>query len=208
MKTLEDLRLISKPYNTLLLLKTKEPEAYRDALAQDFLRVLYPPPDLVSQTRKTHEVSNKLETRGRKVYWTPEKIEAAAHQFQTRSDFMRGAAVPYNRARKLNILDEVCSHMLPIKKQWTLDHLKTEALRYRTRGEFSLQNVSAYNAARNKKCLSEICKHMKRCQKTWTFKNLKKEAQKFKTRTEFKIKSQSAYNAARKNNYLELICDY
>ena len=44
-------------------------------------------------------------------YWTKEKITEAALKCSTKKEFLEKFAGAFNAARKLNILDDVCSHM-------------------------------------------------------------------------------------------------
>ena len=60
--------------------------------------------------------SHMEELRKPDGYWTKEIIHEQALKYDTRTDFARNDPAPYAAAKRLGIIDEVCSHMLT--KSW------------------------------------------------------------------------------------------
>ena len=98
--------------------------------------------------------------KNRKLKWTKEAIQKEAKKYKTRKEFDVKAGGAYYAARKLGILDEVCSHMVCGQTRWTIEAIKKEAKKYKTRSEFSAKTNGAYGAARKLDILDEVCSHM------------------------------------------------
>lgn len=52
--------------------------------------------------------------RKSKNYWNKDSCENEAKKFTSRSEFKKKSGGAYNKAKKMNILNEICSHMIPI----------------------------------------------------------------------------------------------
>ena len=147
-------------------------------------------------------------------YWTKENCKEEALKYKTKGEFMKFSAGAYGAARSNEWLDDICEHMIEVKKPkgtWdNKDRCKEEALKYKTKNEFKEGNSSAYKAAlRNG--WGEICSHMIELTKPksyWTKDKCKKEALKYKTKNEFQKGNSSAYSAAWKNEWLDDICEH
>lgn len=91
--------------------------------------------------------------------WNESLIRQEALKHKTRYEFSQsqnnGGA--YAVARKLGILDDVCSHMKGDK--WDEKKIYQEALKYDTKSEFR-NNSGAYSAAHHRGILDDICSHM------------------------------------------------
>ena len=96
---------------------------------------------------------------GRKK-WTKETIQKEAKKYKIKKEFYCKSGGAYNVARKLGILDEVCSHMFCGRKKWTKETIQKEAKKYKTRSEFYLKSGGAYFAARKLGILDEVYSHM------------------------------------------------
>ena len=71
-------------------------------------------------------------------HWTREKCQIEANKYSTRGEFIKKGLDAYTAATKMNILDEVCSHMISkFKPQsyWTKEKCLREALKYSNRNE-------------------------------------------------------------------------
>lgn len=140
--------------------------------------------------------------------WSASAIKKEALKYSTRTKFSIGSRGAYKAALKINILDQVCGHMRPVKnKPLSYRDIKKEALRYSRRVDFQKNSPSAYFAARRKKILDDVCGHMNTewCKK-WEYSSLTKEALKYKTRSEFHKKASGAYEAAVRLGILEAVC--
>jgi hypothetical protein len=142
-----------------------------------------------------------------KFKWSMEKIREEALKYKTRTDFQSNSSGAYKAATNSNVLDKVCSHMIPTHNVWTFEKLQAEALKFSTRKEFSI-NSNAYQIARLRKILDQICSHMTQKLTGWSDKKVQKEALKYNTRSLFAKKSGSAYRYALKNNILDKICQH
>lgn len=142
--------------------------------------------------------------------WTKETLQIEALKYSRRIDFEQTSNWAYKVARKIHVLDEICSHM---KRAWeekwvTFNIIFEEALKYKTRKEFSIKNASAYNAARRMKILDAVCKHMKAKAVPLSDKLIEAEAKKYNSRFEFQKKSRRAYMIALRNSTLDSICSH
>ena len=155
--------------------------------------------------------SHIIQLRKPNNYWTKEKCQEEALKYDNRSDFYNNSKA-YDLAHRHKWLDEICSHMIQIRKPngyWTYEKCKEEALKYNNRREFNEKSSSAYNVVYENKWLDELTSHMKLGQKSkgyWSFENCKNEALKYNNRTNFQKSNPGAYHSARKNKWLEIIC--
>jgi len=101
-----------------------------------------------------------------KWYWTEEKCYEEALKYTKRDDFQKRSSGAYAAARRLKILDKVCSHMTYQKQlpngYWNLKTITKEAQKYYSRSKFCKENNSAYNAAKRLNILENVCSHMLR----------------------------------------------
>jgi hypothetical protein len=96
-------------------------------------------------------------------YWTKERCQEEALKYKTRYEFQKNSGSAYYSAQKNKLLDEICSHMIDIKKPnnyWTKEKCAEEALKYKTKSEFQKKSSGAYEATRRNIWLNEICQHM------------------------------------------------
>ena len=148
-------------------------------------------------------------------HWNPDRCRAEALKYSSRSEFGDANGAAYNASKRLKILDEVCSHMVEIKKpkgHWTLENLHAEALKYDTKVEFREKSNPAFLTASRQGLLDQICSHMeagKLPNGYWLVKeNCAKEALKYSNRREFSLNNSSAYHGADVNGWLDEICDH
>lgn len=95
--------------------------------------------------------------------WDENAISKEAKKYRYRSEFSKDASGAYAAAKRLGILDTVCSHMTRHpgpKFKWDLPALQSEALKYKSRSEFQKKASGAYSVAARKGCLDRICSHM------------------------------------------------
>ena len=98
-------------------------------------------------------------------HWSVEKISRIARRFKTRSDFHRLESAAYNQARRLKILDEVCSHIKrtsALPGYWTKEKVLEESKKFESRTAFIRGAPGAYRAAVRLEILSEAYAHMRR----------------------------------------------
>jgi predicted GIY-YIG superfamily endonuclease/isopentenyldiphosphate isomerase len=143
-------------------------------------------------------------------YWTFDKCQQEALNYNTKIDFKNNSRSAYKKALINNWLSQICSHMI-IKRHhngfWTKERCQEEALKYNTKNEFKKNSKSSYAISLKNNWINDICSHMI-LNNDWTFENCKKEALKYKTKSEFYILSNSAYNSAYRNNWLNEICSH
>ncbi len=99
-----------------------------------------------------------------KKYWTFEKCKEEALKFNSRTEFQNNSPSAWGKCRKNNWLDEVCSHMIELRKPkgyWTFEKCKEEALKFNSRLEFKLNSSSIWGICRKNNWLDEVCSHMK-----------------------------------------------
>ncbi len=147
--------------------------------------------------------------KGRHIYWTKENIQKVALKYKTRREFRLNNLVAYVSACKSKCLDDVCSHMLPIKQ--TKESIQKSALKYKTISEFLKADPAAYHTAYRNSWLSDVCSHMTLLRKPngwWTKNNIKKEAKKYKTKKDFSENCSTGYTTARSNGWLFDVCKH
>lgn len=97
-------------------------------------------------------------------YWTKEQCKKEALKYKTKVDFLKKSQSAYMKASRKGWVEDICGHMIEIKKPngyWDLKRCGLEAKKYKTRNEFKFGNTSAYNSAKDNKWLDKICSHMK-----------------------------------------------
>jgi predicted GIY-YIG superfamily endonuclease len=147
----------------------------------------------------------------RKEKWTYETIKEEALKYNYRNDFRASSKSAYNKALKLKILDDVCSHMSKKMNNYTVEDIKLISVNYSNRSVFRKEESSAYRKAYKLGILDDVCSHMeigKLPNGYWNYNNIKKEALKYKHRHLFKIKCESAYGSARRLGILDDVCSH
>lgn len=141
--------------------------------------------------------------------WFHENIITEAKKYDTRVSFRLGSRGAYNAALRLDIIDEVCSHM--IKKSWSIwyyDNILFEALKYKFRVDFQDGSKGAYKAAVRQGILDEVCSHMEEKRNFWRHKGILEEAKKHLTRYGFAKSAKGAYSAAKRLGILDEVCSH
>lgn len=83
-------------------------------------------------------------------YWTKERVATEAKKFKTRSEFMNGNSAAYSKAKDMNWVDDVCTHMTSSQKprgHWTLENCKAEAKNWKNRSQFERGANGAWAAS-------------------------------------------------------------
>lgn len=175
---------------------TKSPGAYNSARNNGWL------PDICAHMKRLCNI---------KDHWSNHTCREEALKFETRSEFHKKSGSAYIAATKLNILDEICSHMItPIRTRlWTRENCQEEAAKYNNKSDFRANSAKAYSAAQKNGWLNDICSHMIAWRKPkgfWIKENCRQEALKYASRSEFNKCSSRAYLIAKNNNWLEELC--
>ena len=102
-------------------------------------------------------------TRVYDIKWTKEKCTDIAKKYNSKIEFSKNDLNAYNASRRNGWLEEICSHMKPLKLKnyWTKEKCAEEALKYNTKSEFEKNSPSAYVNAGKFGWRDEICSHMK-----------------------------------------------
>lgn len=99
-------------------------------------------------------------------YWTVKRIVNRASKCKNRNEFKHRFQPAYNRARALDMMDELFGPKQSThgrgggKRYWTQERLQKTALKCKTRTEFRMKYSSAYMSAYGYNCLDQICSHM------------------------------------------------
>ena len=81
-------------------------------------------------------------------FWTKEKCIEEAKKYNNKKDFYTNSISSYRSSLKNNWLDEICSHMIELRKPkgyWTKEKCQEESLKYKTRTEFQKNSSRAYH---------------------------------------------------------------
>jgi hypothetical protein len=93
-----------------------------------------------------------------------QECKEEALKYNTKTEFQNNSKRYYLYAHKHGFLDEICSHMIQLKKPhkyWTdKERCHKEALKYNNRAEFQKNSSSAYNSSKINGWYDEICSHM------------------------------------------------
>jgi hypothetical protein len=147
--------------------------------------------------------------------WTKEECHALALECKSRTEFFvkNPRAYASSRKRKGNWMDEICSHMIELKKPngyWTKEKCHELALECKSKNEFRKKYPSAYDSSITKKLLNEICLHMIETSHKWIKDECAELALECNTKIEFLKKHKNAYFASSKQrgNWLDEICSH
>lgn len=146
-----------------------------------------------------------------KGYWTFECCKEEALKYKDKTEFKKYSGSAYTIAYKNGWLNEICSHMIKIRKgkhYWTFELCHIEALKFDNRSDFQKKSGGAYDFAARNNWLDKICSHMNYLRKPnnyWTFELIKLEALKYNKISDFMKKSSGAYESALKNDWLKEI---
>ena len=103
--------------------------------------------------------SHMTSSRKPKDYWTKERCHKESLKLKSRNEFYNNSGSAYNKALRNKWLDDICSHMISLKKPknyWTKKRCYEEALKYKTKSEFRAKSSGAYKMARRKDWLDDI----------------------------------------------------
>lgn len=137
---------------------------------------------------------------------TKETVSEIAKSFNTRAAFKNGHPGAYAAALRNKWIDDVCSHMEPLRTAHTVESITESAKIFSSRSEFKQKNPKAYDAACRLKCLEIACAHMKPILIHLTESEILSRALAFSSRTEFSKCDPSAYCAAQRRGILEKAC--
>lgn len=143
-------------------------------------------------------------------YWDiKENCINAAKKCETKKEFAHKYNPAYNISRNNGWIDEVCSHMIELKKPsgyWNIkENCVNAAKKCETRSEFMINYAGAYKSAKAKGFLNEICSHMTsiyKPYKRWTKEKCFEVAQKCRTKKDFQKKHPGAFSLLRKKGSL------
>lgn len=91
---------------------------------------------------------------------TKEQVRERARRYETRGEFTKQDRSAYYRAYSKGWLDEVCEHMVDLRRKWTDEKIRAEAMLYKRRTDFQQNSNQAYQAAVRLGRLDEFCAHM------------------------------------------------
>jgi hypothetical protein len=112
-----------------------------------------------------NEIYIFLKDKPRKIFWTKEKCKEKTLECKTKKEFNQKYPNIYSLCRKKGWVDDVCSHMIEIKKKhnyWTFEKCKEKALICTSKSELQKLYPSAYDKASDNNWLDDICSHMER----------------------------------------------
>ena len=142
---------------------------------------------------------------------TKEKCQELSLLCKTRKEFYKKYNSAYKLSGKNNWLDEICSHMIILKRSneyWTKEICHKSALKYSSRSQFKKLCYNIYDISSKHGWLDEICSHMENKYYKWTKEECHKLSLLCKTRKEFYNKYKSAYYKSHRNNWLDEICSH
>ena len=144
--------------------------------------------------------------------WSFEECYTEACKYKTRNDFKEHSPSAWQKANKMNWLNEICKDYTGKYDQWnTIDKCRKEAATYSSRTEFQKSAPGCYQRARNAGWLEEICSHMKSVNRTrWTEEKIWEHVKRLKSYSEFNIKGSKSplYKAAYRRGMISDIKEF
>lgn len=136
-----------------------------------------------------------------------DEIKKNALKYKTKTDFLKNDPKSFYDAKRYNIFNEVCSHMIQLRKVYDLKMLKSISNKYSSLKDFYKNEPNAYSVANRMKVLPIITSHMlrKRTNIKFTKSKVAELAKKCIGRKEFNIKYSSESKWAKKNGYYDEI---
>ena len=149
---------------------------------------------------------------GEVVKWTKESCRLEALKYNNKKDFRNKSSSAYVTTKHNKWIDELCSHMLEIKKSngfWTKEKCAEIAKEYNNITELDKNYPSCYVIMKRNKWIDELTTHMnisnRKPIKYWNYDTCLEAALIYTNKKDFKEQSQGAYTYARKHNFLNKI---
>lgn len=145
-----------------------------------------------------------------KSKYTKNDCQRESLKYLTRSDFKKDSNL-YNIALKNGWLDDICSHMIEIKKSkgyWTKEMCLKDSLKCNSLKEFEDKYNTSYISSRRHRWIKDITKHMEKSKPhnyKWKKEECEKEYLKYNNIDDFKKYSKFAYKSIIDNNWLDII---
>jgi len=157
----------------------------------------------LNQVRKTLFPSKKIK-------WTTETVTIEARKYKNRREFNNKSQSAYFAARRLNIMDKVCVHMVSKIQHLTETEIIKVAKGFTVKADFRKNNRKVYWKAKQLGILDKVCKHMKqtKSKEFLTDNQIKIRAKKYKKRIEFSKSDPPAYRMAQKRGLLDIVCSH
>ena len=154
------------------------------------------------------------ELRKPRGYWTLEKCQQSARNYQTRTEWQTNDKPAWSAARRRGWLDLCCDHMEQIQKPfgyWTRERCIESTKQYETLADWRNGEKTAYGVASKSGWLDECTTQLKRAtvkRGGWTVEKCKKSALDYKTRQEWRRGDSKAHAAAKRNGWLDECCGH
>ena len=153
-----------------------------------------------------------------KGYWDKERCQIESLNYKTRNEFHIKNYNAYISSCRNRWLDEVCSHMVELRKPneyWNKKRCKEDALNYTSIVEYKKKSGGSYNSSKDNGWLDEVCSHMVyikplrlkggtflKSVNVWTKELCDEESSDCLTPSDFRIKNRTAYNVSVKKGWL------
>lgn len=143
--------------------------------------------------------------------WVEERVKKEALLYSSRSEFKRRSGGAFNAAKRLKILDDVCSHMKRVNNPpsiYTEVYLANIALKYTSKKDFRKNDLAAWKAAYRRGLVPLVCSHMEElCKPTnfWNYEECKKEVSNYKTLKELYQNNPTVHKKIINENWSDLL---
>lgn len=172
-----------------------------DSTNKDYLNKLVKE---MAQSQVDKKLAGDVVAGEKRTKWTKNLIHAEALKYNTRSDFAKCSGSAYVAARKMRILNKICSHMKAQRNYFDPQKVIALARTYPTLWDFGQENKEMKNFAQTnpivKKALFDMKRHPSRVSET--LKEMQMIASKYKSMMEFHAKHRKLYSKARTNGWL------
>jgi hypothetical protein len=141
----------------------------------------------------------------KRTIWTEQKIKNEAMKHKQKTDFAQKSGSAYFAARKLGILNEVCSHMDVLREKFDIEKTIEIAKNYKTKTAFANAYPNLYAGVIRKKMQQKAFKHMPEFSTsvTLSFDEVLKVASQYEKIMDFHKANKRLYTYAYKNNWIK-----
>ena len=154
--TKKSLQEEANKYKTIREFRKNNSAAYGAASKKKIIEILF----------KNHSNNGYSENQKIKGYWTKERVQDESRKYKNRADFYTNNASAYNKALKINILNDLFknhpnngySENRTINGYWSEEQLQDEANKYINKKEFKKNSYNAYLTAKKRKILNILFK--------------------------------------------------
>ena len=162
--------------------------------------------DTLKETREL--ISIFCESFFKHVAYTLEECKKIALNYNSRTAWSDGHKSSYQKARRMNWLDECCKHMKAVPVTRTLEECVESASHYTTKAEWERECPAMHSYAYSHGWMDECKKHFKVLVSKHTLDECKEVAMQYKRRVDWQNGDCKTYTYALTHGWIEECCQH